>query len=57
MLSTGILQLFKMKAEEALAPPGVYGTTHLGYPVYLLAHSVSGKFREQLLCTFQNFLY
>jgi uncharacterized membrane protein YphA (DoxX/SURF4 family) len=36
MLSTGILQLFKAKAEGALAPPGVYGITHLGYPVYFL---------------------
>src|SRR6266478_1206256 len=36
MLSTGALQLFKAKAEGALAPPGVYGITHLGYPVYFL---------------------
>lgn len=36
MLSTGTLQLFKANAEGALAPPGVYGITHLGYPVYLL---------------------
>src|SRR5258705_6320241 len=36
MLSTGTLQLLKMKAEGALAPPGVYGITHLGYPIYLL---------------------
>lgn len=36
MLATGILQLFKMRAEGALAPPGVYGITHLGYPVYFL---------------------
>jgi hypothetical protein len=36
MLSTGILQLFKAKAEGALAPPGVDGITHLGYPVYFL---------------------
>jgi uncharacterized membrane protein YphA (DoxX/SURF4 family) len=36
MLSTGILQLFRAQAEGALAPPGVYGITHLGYPVYLL---------------------
>jgi hypothetical protein len=36
MLSTGVLQLFKAKAEGALAPPGVYGITHLGYPVYFL---------------------
>jgi hypothetical protein len=36
MLSTGALQLFKMKAEGAVSPPGVYGITHLGYPVYFL---------------------
>ena len=36
MFATGILQLLKMPAEGALAPPGVYGITHLGYPVYLL---------------------
>ena len=36
MLSTGVLQLFKMKAEGAVAPPGVEGITHLGYPVYFL---------------------
>jgi hypothetical protein len=36
MLSTGILQLLKMRAEGALAPPGVYGITRLGYPVYFL---------------------
>jgi DoxX-like protein len=36
MLATGILQLFKAKAEGALAPPRVYGITHLGYPVYFL---------------------
>jgi uncharacterized membrane protein YphA (DoxX/SURF4 family) len=36
MLSTGTLQLFKAQAEGALAPPGVYGITHLGYPIYFL---------------------
>ena len=36
MLSTGVLQLFKARVEGALAPPGVYGITHLGYPVYFL---------------------
>ena len=36
MLPTGTLQLFKVKAEGAVAPPGVYGITHLGYPIYLL---------------------
>ena len=36
MLATGILQLSKAKAEGAIAPPGVDGIVHLGYPVYLL---------------------
>jgi uncharacterized membrane protein YphA (DoxX/SURF4 family) len=36
MISTGALQLFKVKAEGAVAPPGVYGITLLGYPVYFL---------------------
>lgn len=36
MVSTGTVQLFKMKAEGAVAPPGVYGITYLGYPVYFL---------------------
>jgi len=36
MLSTGTLQLFKVEAEGAVAPPGVYGITQLGYPVYFL---------------------
>src|SRR5437016_3094788 len=36
MLATGTLQLFKAKVEGAVAPPGVYGITHLGYPVYFL---------------------
>jgi len=36
MLSTGTLQLFRANAEGTLAPPGVYGITHLGYPVYFL---------------------
>ena len=36
MLSTGALQLFKVKAEGAVAPPGVYGIAHLGYPIYFL---------------------
>ena len=36
MLSTGTLQLFKVKAEGAVAPPGVYGITQLGYPIYFL---------------------
>jgi len=36
MLATGTLQLFKVKAEGAVAPPGVDGITHLGYPIYFL---------------------
>ncbi len=36
MVATGIQQLLHMQLEEALAPPGVYGITQLGYPVYFL---------------------
>lgn len=36
MLATGIQQLLKVQLEGALAPPGVYGITQLGYPVYSL---------------------
>lgn len=36
MLSSGILQLLKVEAEGSVSPPGVYGMTHLGYPVYFL---------------------
>ena len=36
MIATGIQQLMKVKLEGALAPPGVYGITLLGYPVYFL---------------------
>jgi len=36
MLATGALQLLRLKAEGAVAPPGVEGITHLGYPVYFL---------------------
>ena len=36
MLATGALQLLKVKAEGAVAPPGVDGITQLGYPVYFL---------------------
>ena len=36
MIATGIQQLMKVKLEGALAPPGVYGITQLGYPVYFL---------------------
>jgi len=36
MIATGIQQLLKMEVEGALAPPGVYGITELGYPVYFL---------------------
>ena len=36
MGATGIQQLLHMQVEGALAPPGVYGLTALGYPVYFL---------------------
>ncbi|MFA6260956.1 MAG: DoxX family protein [Bacteroidia bacterium] len=36
MTSTGLVQLLRMQAEGAVAPPGVDGIIHLGYPVYLL---------------------
>jgi DoxX-like family len=36
MAATGLLQLSKTEAEGALAPPGVWGITQLGYPVYFL---------------------
>lgn len=36
MIATGILQLFRMPVEGAIAPPGVYGIKYLGYPVYFL---------------------
>jgi hypothetical protein len=36
MTATGILQLSKTEAEGALAPPGVWGISQLGYPVYFL---------------------
>src|SRR5881396_1872577 len=36
MLSTGAVQVLRVKAEGALAPPGVYGISQLGYPIYFL---------------------
>ena len=36
MVSTGLVQLFGVEAEGAIAPPGVYGIKYLGYPVYFL---------------------
>ena len=36
MLSTGMVQLLRMNSEGAVAPPGVYGIQHLGYPIYFL---------------------
>src|SRR5215203_1807133 len=36
MLSTGMVQLLRVEAEGAVAPPGVYGIKYLGYPVYFL---------------------
>jgi uncharacterized membrane protein YphA (DoxX/SURF4 family) len=36
MVATGVQQLMKMNVDGALAPPGVFGITKLGYPVYIL---------------------
>lgn len=36
MSATGIQQLLKLQLDGALSPPGVYGITDLGYPVYFL---------------------
>lgn len=36
MLATGVQQLMKLELEGAISPPGVYGITALGYPVYFL---------------------
>jgi hypothetical protein len=36
MVATGVQQVMHLPIEEALAPPGVYGITQLGYPVYFL---------------------
>jgi hypothetical protein len=36
MVATGMVQLLKLEQPGALAPPGTYGITELGYPVYLL---------------------
>jgi uncharacterized membrane protein YphA (DoxX/SURF4 family) len=36
MAATGLQQLFKTEAEGAIAPPGVWGMSKLGYPVYFL---------------------
>lgn len=36
MVATGILQLSKTEAEGAVAPPGTWGISELGYPVYFL---------------------
>ena len=36
MLATGVQQLMKLELEGAISPPGVYGITTLGYPVYFL---------------------
>ena len=36
MVSTGLVQLTKQVAEGATAPPGVWGITKLGYPIYFL---------------------
>jgi len=36
MLSTGVMQLLRMEEKGSVAPPGVDGIIHLGYPVYFL---------------------
>lgn len=36
MTATGIVQLLRSESPGAIAPPGVYGITYLGYPVYFL---------------------
>ncbi|MFZ1678708.1 MAG: DoxX family protein [Saprospiraceae bacterium] len=36
MFSTGLVQVLRVQSEGALAPPGVWGITQLGYPVYFL---------------------
>ena len=36
MFSTGMVQILRVESEGALAPPGVWGITQLGYPVYFL---------------------
>ncbi|WP_295122066.1 DoxX family protein [uncultured Chitinophaga sp.] len=36
MVATGITQLLKVESEGAMAPPGVWGISRLGYPVYFL---------------------
>ncbi len=36
MVFTAMVQLLKVESEGALAPPGVWGITQLGYPVYFL---------------------
>ena len=36
MVATGLVQLTKQESEGAVAPPGVWGITQLGYPVYFL---------------------
>jgi hypothetical protein len=44
MVATGTVQLLKEQAEGAVAPPGVYGIIHLGYPVYFLTLLGMAKF-------------
>ena len=36
MAATGVQQLMKVQLEGVQAPPGVYGISQLGYPVYFL---------------------
>lgn len=37
MVATGMVQVLHLEAPGQVSPPGVYGITHLGYPVYFLS--------------------
>ena len=36
MISTGTMQLLRIKSEGSVAPPGADGIRYLGYPIYFL---------------------
>jgi hypothetical protein len=55
MVATGTVQLFKEQAEGAIAPPGVYGIIHLGYPVYFLALLGISKFLGAIVLLIPKF--
>lgn len=50
MVSTGVVQLIKMKEEAGMM-------RHLGYPLYFLTCWEFGRYWELLLFSFRNFLY